>query len=913
MGTVRVGRNTINPTHVFSLSDGDKTLGFLTCNRKGEISLNEGWRQSPMPRTALKMSQGQAKYEDFELPFTSIIQDDFSGGMLAEDFEDDRTKYRDGRHCDTSKGDVICGPNPTEIPVMDPVTMGDLDFYGTEISTTYKNFASPIVADKTMLVDTVQARASIFTIPPTNKTTTELHVQIRADNAGAPGTVLASGELKNINNYAVWDVPLAAPVNITSGTTYWVCVVYYNSYEPTYDKYASYWYEDAAGQIWGLKISDSTWERTTVATSWGADEGTLSFMLVSSVEPRRIRYFEHRRCLYALASYTNGVTNAKLYQNGYRGAATSNTADKSKLNTKLDLSVDMNGDTLDLTGCIALIIEGPGSEEEQPWRKISGNTTTGTNDVISVDLPWIIDHTTATSFVILGTDDWWEIGTTGLGTRVTDVCIVYDYVAIAQGKDDPIRKFMWTNNAGTGTNNFKDDGTNKADLLLMVADTNGNMKLWKAMIANNIVDYAPAKSYATDHTFAAKNIKIGTSTYDDIKNMIAYGDPLIPYVIKENSFGSIQNDIYAEIPLGELDEIRSSYNGIAAMKHGVYLYFNLGEMIERYYDRRLDDVGLTRGEGLPEGRKGIVRKLLPYPGRYYALIYSEGNIPSIQCFNGIGWHEVWRPTNVVRDASKPPELFPFAYDVTDLSNSKCTDMIVQVIPGNIPDRLWFDNNGKLVWIPITINPRQDSEYSYRGFSQIETAWHYGNLKDVNKYWHSIKLHTENLSTSTRGVRVDYKVDEDTDWTNAGEIFTSPIEELDLSSSNNVTGYRIKFRFTLLTSSTSISPRILAYVIKGVIRVGVKKGWNVTCISENETDLNGDADESGNLLEQLDLWANSESMAKPLTLRHNIGYYDDKRVFIDPASVALQQVRLAPEGGSPEREYKELLSFTMYEA
>jgi hypothetical protein len=92
------------------------------------------------------------------------------------------------------------------------------------------------------------------------------------------------------------------------------------------------------------------------------------------------------------------------------------------------------------------------------------------------------------------------------------------------------------------------------------------------------VDYAPAVKYSSDHVFAAKNIEIGTSSYDDIRNLVAYGDPLIPYVIKENSFGSIQNDIYAEIPLGELDEVRSMYNGIAAMKHGVYLYFNIEEM-----------------------------------------------------------------------------------------------------------------------------------------------------------------------------------------------------------------------------------------------------------------------------------------------------------------------------------------------
>lgn len=914
--TVSVGSTVSKPTHAFSLTDGTTTLGFITCNNRGEKDVRAGWQQSPMPRTALKMSQGAAKYEDFELPFTSIIQDDFSGGTLAEDFEDDRTKYRDGRHCDTMAGDVICGPKPTETDLIAPVLLGDLT-KTTYVYDTYESaqiFASEYVADDDYTVDAIKVPLGELMVDyPVPMSTMGvffgIDVAIYSDDSGSPDTLLASGTTSGeVSGGTVYDIKLDASVSLTNGTSYWIGVAasFMGVTLPFIKTLADMRSSEGvdvyrfSGVSWVKKHSDYE----------------LSYELVAYTIPSNTRFFEHRRCLYAVTNYDDGATAPKLFINGYRGTATSNSADKSKLNTTQDLSVDPDDDALDLAGCIALIIEGPGSGEEKPWRTIVSNTTTGTDDVITVDEPWLTAHTTATSYVILGSSDWWEIGSTGLTGKVTDVEIVYDYVALAQGSAINIRKFKWYNNSGTATNAFAADGTNKADLLLTVNNAQGVMKLWKALIADNEVDRATAQKYATDHTFSGSAITIGSSQYDDIKNMIAYGDPLIPHVIKENTFGSIQNGIYAEIPLGELDEVRSEYNGIAAMKHGVYLYFNLGEMIERYYDRRLDDVGLTRGEGLPEGRRGIVRRLLPYPGRYYALIYTDGNTPSIHCHNGLGWHEVWRPTSVTADGSGATgAAAPYAFNVLDESNQRSTDMIVQVIPGATADRLWFDHNGKVKWLPIAINPRLDSDYTYRDLSQLETAWIYGGLKDVNKYWHSIKMHTENLSGSSdtsQTIKIEYKVDNDTTWTTAGYVDTSPIEELDLSSSYNVTGYRIKFRFTLHTADDDITPRIVAYVVKGVVRVDVKKGWSVQVLSENERDLQKNADTQGNIMTTLDGWANSDERAAPLLLRHNLSYYDNKYVFIDPASLSFQQVELSPSGGSDNRQYKEIVSFTMYE-
>jgi hypothetical protein len=63
---------------------------------------------------------------------------------------------------------------------------------------------------------------------------------------------------------------------------------------------------------------------------------------------------------------------------------------------------------------------------------------------------------------------------------------------------------------------------------------------------------------------------------------------------------------------------------------------------------------------------------------------------------------------------------------------------------------------------------------------------------------------------------------------------------------------------------------------------------------------------------IDAWANSDVTAAPLLLRHNLSYYDNKYVFIDPASLSFQQVELSPVKGTSERKYKEIVQFTMYE-
>ena len=105
---------------------------------------------------------------------------------------------------------------------------------------------------------------------------------------------------------------------------------------------------------------------------------------------------------------------------------------------------------------------------------------------------------------------------------------------------------------------------------------------------------------------------------------------------------------------------------------------------------------------------------------------------------------------------------------------------------------------------------------------------------------------------------------------------------------------------------------MAVVVKGVIRVDVKKGWSARVLTQPTTDLNENPDTQTDILAKLDEWADSELSPVPLTMRHNIDYYDNKKVFIDPASLKMTMVELNPTPGRSTRKYQEIASFTMYE-
>jgi hypothetical protein len=88
--------------------------------------------------------------------------------------------------------------------------------------------------------------------------------------------------------------------------------------------------------------------------------------------------------------------------------------------------------------------------------------------------------------------------------------------------------------------------------------------------------------------------------------------------------------------------------------------------------------------------------------------------------------------------------------------------------------------------------------------------------DIQKYFHSLKLATEQLNTGVPNVtiKVDYKTDTTTTWTEISDVFdTSPYQEISLATANNVTGRWIQFRLRFYTTDNTKTPVLIATILR----------------------------------------------------------------------------------------------------
>jgi hypothetical protein len=307
-----------------------------------------------------------------------------------------------------------------------------------------------------------------------------------------------------------------------------------------------------------------------------------------------------------------------------------------------------------------------------------------------------------------------------------------------------------------------------------------------------------------------------------ITNMIAYGEPPSCWVLCEDQLGEIRNSLYQPVPLEELKSVKSDENGRAALVHEVYLYFSLMDGLEKYYRQHLDDIGPNRDQGIPEGRRGPIVDLAGFPGRIYAAVDGGFNgYSSVMCYNGGGWHEVYRSRFIGRRIRK---------------------LFIQSIPGRTHRRLWISEGSDILWIPIAINPLLDSEYEYTFEGSMVASRIYGGMQDVSKFFKSVKMATKNLDPAD-GVEIylDYKTDSSPTWTRiSGAYDISPFEELNLSSAMDVAGRWIEIRVVLNTGNSFISPEVYAHIIKAIRREESKYANTYTFrVKDWDRDLNGD--------------------------------------------------------------------------
>ena len=382
--------------------------------------------------------------------------------------------------------------------------------------------------------------------------------------------------------------------------------------------------------------------------------------------------------------------------------------------------------------------------------------------------------------------------------------------------------------------------------------------------------------------FYVKDVRLAVLNLDDeqilplpasfrINGMEAYSgnadDPVEnPWIFTEKGVYEIQtqnDDQVVAIPLKELATLQSSENGVGHTVNGTYLFFNIGEKIERYFNRTLDDVGPDRDEGLPTGRPGIPVSMTSYPGRIYAAIDANTGTSSVLTMRGTAWSEVYR-------APRAAERIRSVY--------------LQAIPGTNVDRLWFSMGSDILWVPVSLHPYNETDFNFQHEGHLITSWIYAGMMDVEKLWKSLKLFSELPSNCY--ILADYQVDDDTTWTYVGFYQTAPMEELDIASTLP-NGKRIRFRLRFWSSDVSESPRLKAIVTEGAAFVPVKNSYSFTFAMKKgleRIDLDGLHDDTlipAQVSAKLKTWANDGQV---LTFEVIVPMADSSTVFINPQSL-----------------------------
>ena len=901
--TVRSIPTETRITHDFSLIDHDgMELGLILCNSKGVPAQGGNpWslRQSGAIRTSLQIRQGDADYSDYQLPYTPYTQKNWSGGRGNEDHEKDTTRYFDANVLDTKLGDIILAGKATTVPLLTT----DTDYEPIVNDSTMKHAATlnlRYATPYTPVASGVFNSISVL-VAPGAKTT----VEVVDDNAGAPGTTIvaeaevnvpalklstsasgaAFGEAqfglnalgRGVNVANALDVVLVeVPIigSLVGSTTYWIVVtttvIGYNTL-----------------------VGSSVFDEDGAWASLYADHSL--YFNISTVIQGKVIYFEYKGALYAITHQDNGL-QSKLFINGYRfTAAAGSTQNVIKVPATITLTLN------ELTGCVLQIIAGVGYTEAENYKKIASNTA-GAGAEITLQGGFLNTPDSTTDIVILGHDLWTEIETTGIDNGVYDYVVANDIVYFCQGESYNIRRMREYNSAGTWTREFDDDGTNKASFMESLPSHDGKMRIWKF---NNPVSgpptaaYSAIKAWGTALDFITKPTELAATTdypiivgdpRSKITNVLGYGEPLIPYVLKEDELGSINNGVYAKLPINELAQVRSEVNGITAIQYGVYLFFNVLDGWERYYENRLDDVGPNRDEGLPAIRRGIVSSVVSYPGGMYLGIDAGATgYSSVLYWNQIGYHEEYRA--------------PYGERIRGLH--------VQTIPGSNVGRLWIGLSYSTVWIPVTLNPRKQADYSYTGSGSLISSWFNGGFGEINKFWKSIQLYSEGLAAG-QTITMEYQTDVNETWYALPSAFTQlPMEEVLMSTDYSVYGKRWRYRITMTTNDETKTPRIKAMTIPAVTRLPANKSWSVIVLADDAmVDHQGvkQSISAKELMDQLQTWADSESTPLPLTLRSPVSAFDNKRVFLEPPSV--QPIEVVNKG---TKTLKALVTLSMYEA
>jgi hypothetical protein len=147
------------------------------------------------------------------------------------------------------------------------------------------------------------------------------------------------------------------------------------------------------------------------------------------------------------------------------------------------------------------------------------------------------------------------------------------------------------------------------------------------------------------------------------------------------------------------------------------------------------------------------------------------------------------------------------------------------------DKLWIAGK-KSTTAYIRYLSLADDDYPTSGTHVFYTSYFDSNFPSFNKSYHSFELQSESLSANIT-VKVEFQIDGGS-WTelvgtNSGTFTSSTSPQVKYFQANTY-GRKIRFRFTLATNSSTTSPIINGFVVRGALRPDTLRvqEWWVDC-------------------------------------------------------------------------------------
>jgi len=456
------------------------------------------------------------------------------------------------------------------------------------------------------------------------------------------------------------------------------------------------------------------------------------------------------------------------------------------------------------------------------------------------------------------TDTWSEVtidNGDALSGTVKSVAISGKLAHMARGTANTI----WTLQVDGTDRNGQTDTTagNTADVIHAFYDPVDGPQIWRGENDNDYVSRASTAAFNTDLEFG-DDIELE----EDVLNIADYNDQI--WVRTTSKLYSIKNDRASKLNVGlEVVPEPDDYSPMIAKDY--YLYVGWSFSVERLYGGTLDDMGVWRGAGMPDNRKGAPAELTGYIGNI--IMGQDGgtsNYSSVLFHNGMGWHEVFR-----------------AWE----AGQRVRNVFIQPQSTTSNPRLWISIGTDLVYMELPkneINPLEDSNTNYMHEGVLITSTFDMGATRMKKYFKEMTAITDNLASNIT-IDMDYQLDEDvgtSTWTEASTFYQSDEDSVYIQRGSKK---RCRIRFRFQTNDASTPAVMIASVLELYGRKPFKRQWNIRLRSGGyQVTWLGTPDHDPNDL--VDWLMDAAVYTRGIHMRSIWEQMDDIYVTVEPASV-----------------------------